>query len=201
MKLIRKTVVKVSSTGKSKSSYGLFYCDYCKQEVERKLNHGKENKSCGCMRTKHNIKHGLTPKHQKQAPIYQIWAGMKARCRDKNHSGYHSYGGRGIKVCKEWDEDFCSFWEWSKKNGYRKGLTIDRIDNDGNYEPDNCRFVTHRENYCNCSRVKLSFEKAEKIRKLYVTGNFRQKDLAKKYNVPQTSISRVVLNKVWSQPL
>lgn len=74
--------------------------------------------------------------------IYKKWAGMRARCRNiKNEL----YGGRGIKVCKKWDNNFMCFYRWAIKNGYKDGLTIDRIDSNGNYEPKNCRFATSKE--------------------------------------------------------
>jgi hypothetical protein len=72
---------------------------------------------------------------------------MKQRCYNENNPRYDDYGGRGIRICNEWlneENGFLSFYNWSIKNGYKKGLTLDRRDNDGNYEPSNCRWVTHK---------------------------------------------------------
>jgi hypothetical protein len=74
---------------------------------------------------------------------------MKARCQNKNAENYRFYGARGIKVCEEWANDPTEFCKWAEENGYTEGLQIDRIDNDGNYEPENCRFVTPAENMKN----------------------------------------------------
>ena len=81
------------------------------------------------------FKHGLC-----EHPLYGIWAAMKTRCK-LNHSKNESWNGRGIRVCDEWLE-FMPFYNWALINGYKKGLTLDRINNDGDYEPDNCRFTT-----------------------------------------------------------
>jgi hypothetical protein len=74
---------------------------------------------------------------------------MKRRCDDPKVRMYRYYGGRGIRVCEEWRNDYHAFKVWSVQHGFRDGLEIDRIDNDGNYEPSNCRYVTKRENLKN----------------------------------------------------
>lgn len=81
--------------------------------------------------------------------LYKVWQGMRERCYYKKHKGYEFYGARGIQVCDEWNNSFESFYEWAIANGYKKGLTIDRINVDGNYEPDNCRWATPAEQSIN----------------------------------------------------
>lgn len=83
--------------------------------------------------------------------LYNSWRGMKERCNNSNHISYARYGGRGIKVCSQW-ENFDNFKIWAENNGYIEGLTIERINNDGNYEPDNCTWIERGKQVRNYSR-------------------------------------------------
>jgi hypothetical protein len=87
-------------------------------------------------------------------PLYAVLRSMKTRCYSPNCNAYHNYGGRGILICDEW-KDPATFCKWAIANGWKKGLSIDRINNDGNYEPNNCRFVTREINMRNSRRVVM----------------------------------------------
>lgn len=95
--------------------------------------------------------HGLY-KH----PLYKVYQAIIDRCFNTNCKSYHHYGGRGITMCREWREDVSKFIVWGELNGYRTGLSIERSNNDGNYEPDNCKFVTMAEQHRN-TRQTLKF--------------------------------------------
>lgn len=111
-------------------------------------------KSCGCLRhEKYALKHG-----KRHTRLYSIWLNMKDRCCNKNTPRYNDYGSRGIVVCDEWKNDFMTFHNWAMENGYRDDLTIDRINNDGNYEPGNCKWSTPKQQANNTrSNVWLTF--------------------------------------------
>lgn len=85
--------------------------------------------------------------------LRSIYDGIKYRCYRSKHPEFHRYGGRGITMCEEWLHDFQAFYNWSIANGYRENLSIDRIDNDKGYSPDNCKWATRLEQQSNCSNT------------------------------------------------
>lgn len=107
------------------------------------------SKSCGCSQVR-PITHGLS-KHR----LYWIFTSMSDRCKNTKARFYHRYGGRGIKICSEWEHNFKKFYDWAIQNGWQEGLEIDRINNDGNYEPSNCRWATDKEECRNRSTNKI----------------------------------------------
>jgi len=126
-------------------------CGKEKNVLGNHLKTGKVN-SCGCWQRiiaaknakKYNTKHGLS-----EHPLYLVWEQIKKRCYNKKGKNFEYYGKRGIKIYEKWKNDFKIFYVWCIENGWKKGLEIDRINNDGNYEPENCRFVTRRKNCLN----------------------------------------------------
>lgn len=153
-----------------------------------------ETKSCGCLKStrlaERNRSHGLS-----HTRLYTIWANMRARCERKNHPQHSDYGDRGIYVCSEW-KSFEKFYSWSIENGYRPNLTIDRIENDGPYSPDNCRWATHdqqQENKRIRKDAKLNLRKAARIR----NDPRRAADVAEEYGVSPSHVNRIKNGEQW----
>lgn len=93
--------------------------------------------------------------HKSNTRLYKLWCSMRHRCNTKSDSNYHKYGAKGIKVCDEWNKNFMSFYNWSISNGYQDNLSIDRIDNNKGYSPDNCRWLTMLQQMNNTTRTKM----------------------------------------------
>lgn len=130
-------------------------CVDCKEEREvfvSTLKHGRVQRcrSCAYKTRKTTKTHGMRG-HR----LYGVWANILSRCTNPNIIAYRRYGGRGIQVCTEW-RDFAVFLKWSLANGYSHDLLIDRIDNDGNYEPSNCRWTTREVQNCNTCRIRVN---------------------------------------------
>lgn len=145
-------VVKKTAWRKNNHIVWLCRCD-CGSEVLVRSDclHTGHTKSCGCAQVVGVIKHGHTRYHELPTKEYQTWAGIIQRCLNPNHKRYKDWGGRGIRVCNDWLK-FENFLAYLKANNmYPKptGLSIDRIENNGNYEPGNIRWATHSQQQCN----------------------------------------------------
>ena len=148
------TVIKFSKdvqSGNRKRKYWLCRCDCGNiKEVRTDCLTSGNVKSCGCLHIENSYKnltdkYRFKPKYEIQNKrLYHIWNGMKHRCYNSEDEKYHRYGGRGISICDEW-LNFDNFAKWSLNNGYADNLSIDRINNDGNYEPSNCRWTNNKQ--------------------------------------------------------
>ena len=145
----RLTAIELSYRDKKSNSFWLCKCECGNDTTVRIGDLGSGNTtSCGCYREEQSNKALIersTTHGGHGTRLYDIWHSMKQRCYYKKHIGYESYGGRGIKVCQEWKNDFSNFRDWANSSGYSKSLSIDRVDNDGNYEPNNCKWSTVKE--------------------------------------------------------
>lgn len=163
------------------------------------LTSGK-TKSCGCLKVELQTIHGDTRRGEK-VRLYRIWRHILSRCQDKNNHEYHRYGGRGITVCEEW-KIYKIFKNWALMHGYDDTLTIDRINNDGNYEPSNCRWITRGHNSSRSNRgeghgnSKLTNVIVEEAKILRRQG-FSLKQIADNYGVCSTTIGRAITGKSW----
>lgn len=139
------------------------------------LTHG-DVKSCGCEQYKACVTHGMA-----ETRLYHIWCTMKARCYRETAQKYPRYGARGIKMLEEWKNDFQSFYDWSMANGYQENLSIDRIDNDGDYCPSNCRWADARTQANNTS-TNVYIEYKGEIKTM--------SQLAREHNIKPSIVSR-----------
>jgi len=179
-KFERLTVIKIAGKDKGRNYKWLCQCDCGNilKVVGNSLRMGR-TKSCGCLQKKWAKKHGgFNKTHGMKDTIeYTTWLNMKSRCLNKNNKRYKDYGGRGITICKEWENSFETFY---KDMGKRLNeMSIDRVDNNKGYSKENCRWATNKEQARNTRRNKMVAYKGE---------NFCLKDWAKKLDIKYTTL-------------
>lgn len=159
--------------------------------------------SCGCKTNELKAK-GATKHGGSYSRLYGIHEGMMARCFNPNSCRYSRYGKRGITVCNEWKSNFKEFESWALQNGYRDDLTIERVNNDGNYEPDNCKWIPAKDQFKNRTfergskrwMAKLKETDIPEIRFLLSKG-FSQQKIGDMYGVSREAVRSIKNNKSW----
>lgn len=177
-----------------------FECRHCGSEFNAFISNIRRNHttSCGCKKAE-LISEGNTKHSKTNHSLYFVWHDMKDRCYNANYVHRHRYGGRGITVCDEWVNDFVAFYDWSIDNGWSKGLQIDRENNDGNYEPNNCRFVTSIVNVRNSSILKMNEYSVRTLKRMI--RRFPEKsdaELSKNFGISRTTVYDIRTGKTWS---
>ena len=169
----RLTVIGIHPT-ETRKTYWSCQCDCGNMKIVRSdsLQCGAI-RSCGCLKKEQDKKNLVLGDGRRKfsetgfkvggTRLYNIWQNMKGRCYNEHDTRYDRYGGRGIKVCEEWRDNFVAFYDWAMSHGYQNDLTIDRIDNNGDYCPDNCRWTTNKEQCNNRStNIKIKIGNATK---------------------------------------
>lgn len=181
--------------------FGLYLCEECGREFEHCKSNVARTKSCGCERDRKPVKHGDSTKKVPSPfrKLNQVWRDIKQRCFNPNSSRYSRYGGRGISMSSEWF-DYIVFRDWALSNGYKEGLIIDRIDNNGNYEPGNCRWVDIKTSLLNRDLTNVG-SKSRKIDR-NKAGEIRESSdpadvLAGRYGVSTSLIYMVRSHRRW----
>ena len=162
-------------------------CKQCKKPWKIRPCDLRKVSSCFCNR--------LDDYNRVNERLEHICKGIFRRCYNKNDESYPRYGGRGIEVCDEWIKSRRKFYQWALANGYRDHLTIDRIDNNKGYSPDNCRWTNYHVQMQNSTKAKLTAKEILEIRKLHPELSYSK--LAKKYNVHKSCIAYIVTRKSW----
>jgi len=176
-------------------------CNRCEQILPLSKYHRDKQLHCGyrytckcCANTA--AKRSRIRSYVRTNGLISTYRSMKSRCYNRKHNSFARYGGRGITVCDQWLISFESFRRWAEENGRRNGLQIDRINNDGPYAPENCRWVVPAINVRNREATKLTDQKVSQIRDLLNLGK-PQAEIANQFGVDQSLISTIRTGKIW----
>jgi len=185
---------------KRKYRYGLYECPDCLQPTKAQttsVNRGQTKRCASCggkvsaskQTREQKITHG-----DSGTRLHNIWNGMRDRCRRENHPMFKHYGGKGIKVCDMWN-DYLNFKYWAELNGYEEHLTIERRDNDGDYEPSNCKWATRKEQSNNQTHSILNRFTETELRVIqvnYYSSTLNQAEYAKSVNMTRSSFQKLL---------
>lgn len=197
MILIRK--IRVVRIKNNYRAIGLFKCPLCNEFVERRVDTGLNNKSCGCASNRLTDFYADSNKKSKNIGIYRRYTHMIDRCYNSKNKLYHRYGGRGITVCDEWLSDYLNYRNWCLNNGYspKTKLQIDRIDNSKGYEPTNCRFTTPAINSQNRDTTLTTDTTVSYIKRLLALTNISCRDIATMTNVSRDMVKDISRHRGW----
>ena len=142
----RLVVIRRAYTG-AKDSFWVCRCQ-CGTVKTIRWNHlkSKGTISCGCHRKELATTHGLSGGHNNQTHLFRVWCQIRNRCYTKTSQDYKYYGGKGVVLCEAWESNYANFNDWAMAHGYKKGLTIDRLNSNKSYSPENCQWITQSEN-------------------------------------------------------
>jgi len=172
-------------------------CGTEKEFYSKNLRSG-DSTSCGCEKkkklTERNLTHGQS-KTGKVSAEYQIWSQIKQRCNNPSNKFYCNYGNRGITFCSEWESSFEQFYKDMGPQPF-KGASIDRINNDGNYEPSNCRWASYTVQARNTRSNTLNSNLVKEVKTLYKQG-WTTKEISEKFEVPRSTLHNVKIGKTW----
>lgn len=197
------TGVVRKNKGNYNTTYFIVKCD-CGNTKEIRAGYVKEKAiSCGCktneLKAKGAKKHGGS-----YSRLYSIHEGMMARCFNPNNSRYNRYGGRGITICDDWESNFHEFEKWALNNGYEDNLSIERINNDGNYEPSNCKWIPLKDQVKNRTFERGSKRWMSKLKetdipqvRLLISRGATSQEIGDLYGVTRGTINAIKNNKTW----
>ena len=190
-------------TARAASRHGARFhciCDCGSQVVARASNlRGGYTRSCGCLKyeetSKRRRKHGHSVPETSE---YRTWKSLKGRCNNPNDKAFHNYGDRGITICDRWRNSFENFF--ADMGPRPPNLSLERIDNDGNYEPGNCVWDTRRKQNRNQRRTKLTEHKAALIRERFLAG-LSSREIASEFGVTKSTVRKINRGELWSRSI